>query len=168
MRQALDALWFAWYEDPLCETGEGIYAMCRFVVEFDTLILGLEHSRIKPFGLFNLLQENTLDIERINALLDSGTTGALKTIRTAETAWIDVEPLRWSGTPQLFAVFSDDNYSNTACSIPAMISLRQTGKDTNRKLIASKTVTSRLRTAPVSALESIGSSSRTTELEQRF
>ncbi|MCU4744634.1 mandelate racemase [Halobacteria archaeon AArc-m2/3/4] len=90
--RVLDELEFTWYEDPLRETGDSIYAMRRLAAELDTPLLGLEHSRTEPFGLFNHLEQDALDIARVDALLGGGITGALKAVHTAETAGIDVEP----------------------------------------------------------------------------
>lgn len=89
--RTLDELGFLWYEDPLRETGDSIYAMRRLTEEIETPVLGIEHSRTEPFGALNHLMNDALDMVRVDAHLGGGLTGAMKTCHTAETAGIDVE-----------------------------------------------------------------------------
>jgi len=90
--RALDELDFAWYEDPLRDTGDSAYAMRRLADELDTPLLGLEHSRTEPFGAIDHLFEDALDLVRVDAHLGGGLTGAMKTVHTVQSAGMDVEP----------------------------------------------------------------------------
>jgi len=90
--RVLDELDFAWYEDPLRDTGDSAYAMRRLTEELDTPILGLEHSRTEPFGAVDHLFEDALDLVRVDAHLGGGLTGAMKTVHTVQSAGMDLEP----------------------------------------------------------------------------
>lgn len=90
--RVLDELDFYWYEDPLMETGDSVYAMRRLTDELDTPVLGLEHSRTEPFGAITHLFNDALDLIRLDARDGGGITGAMKVDRAAETAGMDVEP----------------------------------------------------------------------------
>jgi L-alanine-DL-glutamate epimerase-like enolase superfamily enzyme len=90
--KVLDDLDFFWYEDPLRDTGDSIYAMRRLAAELETPILGIEQSRTEPFGAFNHLTEDALEMVRVDAHLGGGLTSAQKICHTVETAGMDVEP----------------------------------------------------------------------------
>jgi len=90
--KVLDELEFLWYEDPLRDTGDSIYAMRRLAEELETPILGIEQSRTEPFGAFNHLANDALEMVRVDAHLGGGLTSALKICHTVETAGMDVEP----------------------------------------------------------------------------
>jgi len=90
--KVLDELGFAWYEDPLRDTGDSIYAMRRLAAELETPILGIEQSRTEPFGAFNHLTNDALELVRVDAHLGGGLTSAQKICHTVETAGMDVEP----------------------------------------------------------------------------
>ncbi|MFB6146281.1 MAG: enolase C-terminal domain-like protein [Halobacteriaceae archaeon] len=90
--KVLDDLGFLWYEDPLRDTGDSIYAMRRLAEELETPILGIEQSRTEPFGAFNHLVADALEMVRVDAHLGGGLTSAQKICHTAETAGMDVEP----------------------------------------------------------------------------
>jgi L-alanine-DL-glutamate epimerase-like enolase superfamily enzyme len=83
---------FFWYEDPLRDTGDSIYAMRRLAEEIETPILGIEQSRTEPFGVFNHLTNDALEMVRVDAHLGGGLTSAQKICHTVETAGMDVEP----------------------------------------------------------------------------
>ena len=90
--KVLDELEFRWYEDPLRDTGDSIYAMRRLADEIDTPLLGIEQSRTEPFGAFNHLVDDALELVRVDAHLGGGLTSAVKICNTVETAGMDVEP----------------------------------------------------------------------------
>jgi L-alanine-DL-glutamate epimerase-like enolase superfamily enzyme len=90
--KVLDELGFFWYEDPLRDTGDSIYAMRRLADEIETPILGIEQSRTEPFGAFNHLMNDALEMVRVDAHLGGGLTSAQKICHTVETAGMDVEP----------------------------------------------------------------------------
>lgn len=90
--RVLDELDFYWYEDPLMDTGDSVYAMRRLTAELDTPVLGLEHSITEPFGVINHLFNDALDLIRIDARDGGGVTGAMKVAHAAEAAGMDVEP----------------------------------------------------------------------------
>lgn len=90
--KVLDELDFVWYEDPLRDTGDSIYAMRRLAEELETPILGIEQSRTEPFGAFNHLSNDALEIVRVDAHLGGGLTSAQKICHTVETAGMDVAP----------------------------------------------------------------------------
>lgn len=107
----LDELGFVWYEDPLRDTGESIYAMRRLAEELETPILGIEQSRTEPFGAFNHLANDALEIVRVDAHLGGGLTSAQKICHTVETAGMDVAP--HVGGPehlQLASTLRNSNY----------------------------------------------------------
>lgn len=90
--KVLDELDFLWYEDPLRDTGDSINAMRRLAAEIETPLLGIEQSRTEPFGAFNHLTNDALDMVRVDAHLGGGLTSAQKVCHTVETAGLDVEP----------------------------------------------------------------------------
>ena len=90
--KVLDELDFFWYEDPLRETGDSIYAMRRLTEEVDTAVLGIEHSRTEPFGATNHMFNDALDMVRVDTHLGGGLTSVMKIVHSAETAGFDVEP----------------------------------------------------------------------------
>jgi L-alanine-DL-glutamate epimerase-like enolase superfamily enzyme len=90
--RVLDELDFYWYEDPLMDTGDSVYAMRRLAAELDTPLLGLEHSRTEPFGVVNHLMDDACDMVRMDAGHGGGITGAMKVAHAAEAAGMDVEP----------------------------------------------------------------------------
>jgi L-alanine-DL-glutamate epimerase-like enolase superfamily enzyme len=90
--RVLDELDFLWYEDPLRDTGDSVYAMRRLAEAIETPVLGIEHSRTEPFGALNHLTADALDVVRVDAHLGGGLTSASKVCHTVETAGMDVEP----------------------------------------------------------------------------
>lgn len=90
--KVLDELDFFWYEDPLRDTGDSVYAMRRLAAELETPLLGIEQSRTEPFGAFTHLTNDALEMVRVDAHLGGGLTSAQKICHTVETAGLDVEP----------------------------------------------------------------------------
>lgn len=86
--KVLDKLGFVWYEEPLWDTGDSIYAMRRLAEEVETPILGIEQSRTELFCTFDHLMNGALEIVHI----DGGLTSGQKICRTVETVGMDVEP----------------------------------------------------------------------------
>jgi L-alanine-DL-glutamate epimerase-like enolase superfamily enzyme len=106
-----DDLDFYWYEDPLWETGESVYAMRRLADELETPLLGMEHSRTEPFGSVNHLFNDALDMLRVDVHLGGGFTGALKTAHAAQAAGFDVEPhLGGAAHLHLLSAVPNSNY----------------------------------------------------------
>jgi L-alanine-DL-glutamate epimerase-like enolase superfamily enzyme len=66
--------------------------MRRLAEEIETPILGIEQSRTEPFGVFNHLTNDALEMVRVDAHLGGGLTSAQKICHTVETAGMDVEP----------------------------------------------------------------------------
>ncbi|WP_415380689.1 enolase C-terminal domain-like protein [Halosimplex sp. TS25] len=109
--RVLDDLDFYWYEDPMWETGESVYAMRRLADDIDTPLLGIEHSRTEPFGSINHLFDDALDMLRVDAHLGGGITGALKTAHAAQAAGFDVEPhLGGAAHLHLLSAVPNSNY----------------------------------------------------------
>ena len=90
--RVLDECGFFWYEDPMRETGESIYAMQRLTREIETSVLGIEHSRTGIFGSMNHMMNDALDMVRVDVHFDGGLTGALKIAHACEAAGFEVEP----------------------------------------------------------------------------
>lgn len=89
--RVLDELTFAWYEDPMAETGQSIQGMRRLTESLDTPILGAEHVRTGPFGRADHLVEGACDLARADVHLDGGITGAMRIAHTAAALGSDVE-----------------------------------------------------------------------------
>ena len=66
--------------------------MRRLADEIETPILGIEQSRTEPFGAFNHLVNDALEMVRVDAHLGGGLTSAQKICHTVQTAGMDVEP----------------------------------------------------------------------------
>jgi L-alanine-DL-glutamate epimerase-like enolase superfamily enzyme len=89
--RALDDLEFAWYEDPMADTGQSLQAMKRLTRDLDTPVLGAEHVRTGPFGHADHLVEGACDLVRADVHLDGGITGVMKMARATEALGSDVE-----------------------------------------------------------------------------
>lgn len=81
---------FKWYEDPLRPLGIGIYAHRQLCETLDIPVLQTEHVA-GPEAKADFLLNGGTDLLRVDVHYDLGVTGAIKTIRFAESLGVNVE-----------------------------------------------------------------------------